>query len=80
MKEEFFGYSLLLIVRKKRDKGLFSRIIWCLFFIGRVSIILMIVCIPCFGMHSWGGQRLIGERMEESNWKASGIHSQRSQR
>jgi hypothetical protein len=23
MKEEFFGYSLLLIVRKKRDEGLF---------------------------------------------------------
>ena len=33
----------------------------CLFFTGLVSIMLMIVCIPCFGIHSRIGQRLNGE-------------------
>lgn len=63
MKEEIFGYSLLLIVRKKRDEGLFSGIIWCLFFTELNKRLLMIVCIPYSGIHSRVGQRLTGERM-----------------
>ena len=72
MKEEIFGYSLLLIVRKKRDEGLFSRIIWCLFFTELSNRLLMIACIPCFGIHSWIGQRLTGERMIRpvGEWKS----------
>lgn len=56
MKEEFFGYSLLFIVRKKRDKGLLSGIIWCLFFTELNNRLFMIVCIPYSGIHSWIGQ------------------------
>jgi len=72
MKEEFFGYSLLLIVRKKRDKGLLSRIIWCLLFTELNKRLLMIVCIPYSGIHSRGGQRLTGERMirPAGEWKS----------
>ena len=33
----------------------------CLLITGRVSIMLMIVCILCSGIHSWIGQRLNSE-------------------
>ena len=57
-----------------------DRFVGCLLITGRISIMLMIIYIPHYSIHSRVGQRLTGERMEESNWKASGIHSQRSQR
>jgi hypothetical protein len=45
----------------------------CLFITGRVSIMLMIVCIPCSGIHSRAGQRLTGERMirPAGEWKST---------
>ena len=33
----------------------------CLLITGHVSIMLMIVCVPCSGIHSRVGQRLNGE-------------------
>lgn len=63
MKEEIFGYSLLLIVRKKRDEGLFSRIIWCLPFSDRVNAVIMSAGIPFSGNHSRGCLGLNDERM-----------------
>ena len=55
---------MLQVVRRMK-KG-------CLFFTGRVSIVLMIVCIPYSGIHSRGGQRLTGERMirPAGEWKS----------
>ena len=44
----------------------------CLLITGRVSIMLMIVCIPYSGIHSRVGQRLTGERMirPAGEWKS----------
>ena len=57
----------------------------CLLVTGRVSIMLMIVCIPYSGIHSRVGQRLTDERMirpagewKSRNWDSYGIHSQGS--
>ena len=45
----------------------------CLLITGRVSIMLMIVCLPYSGIHSWVGQRLTGERMirPAGEWKST---------
>ena len=53
---------------------------WCLFFTEINNLLLMNVCTPCFGIHSRAGQRLTGERMNESILQASGSHSRDSQR
>ena len=40
-----------------------NRFVGCFLITGRISIMLMIVCIPCSGIHSRVGQRLTGEGM-----------------
>ena len=49
-----------------------DRFVGCLLITGRISIMLMIVCIPCSGIHSRIGQRLTGERMirPAGEWKS----------
>lgn len=44
----------------------------CLFFTELNNLLLMIVCISYFGIHSWVGQRLTGERMirPAGEWKS----------
>jgi hypothetical protein len=63
---------MLQVVRRMK-KG-------CLFFTELNNRLLMIVCIPHYGIHSQIGQQLTGERMNESILQASGSHSRDSQR
>ena len=48
-------------------------IVRCLFFTELNSRLLMIVCIPCSGIHSRDGRRLTGERMirPAGEWKSA---------
>lgn len=47
-------------------------IVRCLLITGRINIVLMIICIPHYGIHSRVGQRLTGERMIRpvGEWKS----------